>query len=42
MIWIDDKTGAVNMDQEEYDGITKKIKELEQSCLLYTSPSPRD
>jgi tetrahydromethanopterin S-methyltransferase subunit G len=33
MIWVDDKTGAVNMDQEEYDGITKKIKELEQRVI---------
>ena len=33
MIWIDDKTGAVNMYQEEYDGITKKIKELEQRVI---------
>ena len=28
MIWIDPKTGAVMMDQDEYDVITKKIKQL--------------
>ena len=33
MIWVDKKTGAVNMDQEEYDGIAKKIKELEQRVI---------
>ena len=33
MIWIDKNTGAVMMDQEEYDVITKKIKELEQRVI---------
>ena len=33
MIWVDKKTGAVNMDQEEYYTITKKIKELEQRVI---------
>tara|TARA_Y100001949_G_C15682321_1_gene198693 strand:+ start:175 stop:297 length:123 start_codon:yes stop_codon:yes gene_type:complete len=33
MIWMDQKTGAVMMDQEEYDVITKKIKELEQRVI---------
>jgi len=33
MIWIDPKTGAVMMDQDEYDVITKKIKELEQRVI---------
>ena len=33
MIWMDPKTGAVMMDKEEYDDITKKIKELEQRVI---------
>jgi tetrahydromethanopterin S-methyltransferase subunit G len=33
MIWLDKRTGAVQMDQEEYDVITKKIKELEQRVI---------
>jgi len=33
MIWIEKRTGAVMMDQEEYDVITKKIKELEQRVI---------
>ena len=33
MIWIDKKTGAVMMDQDEYTVITKKIKELEQRVI---------
>ena len=30
MIWVDEDTGEVKMDMQEYDIIVKKIKDLEQ------------
>ena len=33
---------APSVSDEVYDRLFDELKELEQDCLLYTSPSPRD
>ena len=40
IVLLDEPTAAISIRQVA--GILARIKQLKETCLLYTSPSPRD